>query len=103
MRELWAKTMYDRVYSVSEPETTTAPVPEVMTVAGDANLDGTVELADAIFVMQSLAQPNKYELKIQGRINADVDGQKDGVTSNDALTIQLYLLHRITELPYRPQ
>ena len=57
---------------------------------GDANCDGTVELADAIFIMQALANPNKYQLSDKGRFNADIDG--DGITSGDALAIQETLL-----------
>ncbi|WP_028521043.1 GDSL-type esterase/lipase family protein [Ruminococcus flavefaciens] len=109
MRELWAQTMYERVYSAETPqvttvpEDTTEPAGEKMTLPGDTNLDGVVELADAVFIMQSLANPDNYKMEKQGRINADVDGSFDGMTSNDALTIQLYLLHRINELPDKLQ
>ena len=70
-------------------------------VRGDANCDSNVELADAILVMQSIASPNKYGvggsfencLTEQGRLNGDVDGEQ-GLTGNDALEIQLFLLHK---------
>jgi hypothetical protein len=76
------------------------------TVWGDTNCDGTVELADAILVMQCLANPNKYgeggsyekALTAQGRINADVDKSTVGLTSNDALRIQEFLLKKRTTL-----
>lgn len=51
--------------------------------------------------MQSLANPDKYKLEGQALDNADVDGSNDGVTGNDALTIQKYLLKLINELPYK--
>ena len=65
---------------------------------GDANGDGKVELADAILIMQSLANPNKYSLDgtddhhltERGRFHADLDG--NGLTADDALEIQLHLL-----------
>ena len=57
---------------------------------GDANCDGCLDLADAIFIMQTLANPNRYEMSQQGRINADTDS--NGVTVDDALAIQLHLL-----------
>ncbi|SEH74897.1 hypothetical protein SAMN02910265_02472 [Ruminococcus flavefaciens] len=65
---------------------------------GDANGDGTVDLSDAVLIMQSLANPSKYgvngsddnHISEGGCIRADVDG--DGVTNMDALTIQKYLL-----------
>ncbi|MBQ6170733.1 MAG: DUF4832 domain-containing protein [Ruminococcus sp.] len=79
--------------------------PQGSDVPGDTNCDGTVELSDAILIMQSLANPNKYgiegsdqnHLTEQGRINGDVEGGKNGLTSNDALEIQRKLLGLITD------
>jgi len=78
-----------------------------MVTPGDTNCDGVVELADAILVMQSLANPDKYgltgsaekHLTKQGKANADVTGNSNGLTSDDALTIQKYLLKLINKLP----
>ena len=50
--------------------------------------------------MQALANPNKYAvggtepkaLTAQGNANADVDKSVEGLTVNDALKIQQYLL-----------
>ncbi len=78
-----------------------------MVTPGDTNCDGVVELADAILVMQSLANPDKYgmtgtaekHLTKQGKANADVAGNSNGITSDDALAIQEYLLKLITKLP----
>lgn len=44
-------------------------------------------IADAVAILQSIANRDKYELKAQGKINGDVDGQ-EGITGNDALMIQ---------------
>jgi endo-1,4-beta-xylanase len=74
-----------------------------VTMAGDANCDGQIDMGDAVLIMQSLANPNKYGingtdehfLTVQGRVNADVDKTSEGVTSNDALRIQEYLLGKI--------
>jgi hypothetical protein len=74
--------------------------------SGDANCDGGVDLADAVTIMQALANPNKYGLNgsekthitAQGIKNADVVGN-NGMTTEDAGTIQRYLLHIIDELP----
>ena len=68
-------------------------------LAGDANCDGTVDLADAVIIMQTLSNPSKYTLTSQGKANADVYKSGDGITNNDALSIQKYLLQIITELP----
>ncbi|PWJ10235.1 CotH kinase family protein [Ruminococcus flavefaciens] len=78
--------------------TTSTAVPTGMLKLGDANCDGTVELADAILIMQSLANPNKYTLTEQGKRNADVDKATEGLTSNDALKIQEFLLGKIKTL-----
>jgi len=78
-----------------------------VTLWGDANCDGTVNLADAVLVMQSIANPSKYGLTgsedthitEQGQLNADVSGNGDGITNADALAIQKYKLDLIKELP----
>jgi hypothetical protein len=67
-------------------------------VKGDANGDGTVDMADVVLIMQALANPNKYgldgtaehHLTEQGKANADMDG--DGLTVGDAQKIQMKLL-----------
>ena len=71
---------------------------EISTVAGDANLDGIVNIADAVLVMQVATNPDKYaqgkselSIKPQGEINADVDGKK-GLSNSDALLIQKFKL-----------
>lgn len=66
---------------------------------GDSNCDGSVNLADAVIIMQYLANPVKYGITDQGLINADVNTAGDGVTSGDAFTIQQYVLGIIDSLP----
>jgi hypothetical protein len=56
-------------------------------LAGDANCDGVVSIADAAAIFQSLANVDKYPLSTKGILNADVDGNK-GITASDALHIQ---------------
>ena len=73
---------------------------------GDANCDETVDMSDVVLVMQSLANPDKYGLKGTdknhitqiGSDQADVDKTSKGVTSNDALRIQEYLLKKVASL-----
>ncbi|MCR5600335.1 MAG: glycoside hydrolase family 9 protein [Ruminococcus sp.] len=73
---------------------------------GDANCDKNVDMADVVLIMQSMANPNKYGLggtdknavTKQGIANADVDKTVVGLTGNDALIIQEYLLGKIKEL-----
>ncbi|MBP5430688.1 glycoside hydrolase family 9 protein [Ruminococcus sp.] len=104
--------------TVSDTKTTTSTTvttsnePENMndatrvTLAGDVNCDGTVDMADAVLIMQSLANPNKYGiggtsdkcLTEQGAANGDVDTSVAGLTSNDALKIQEFLLGKVKAL-----
>ena len=77
-----------------------------VTKAGDANCDGQVDMSDIVLIMQSLANPDKYGIKgsdknhisDQGQANADVDKSSKGVTSNDALRIQEFLLGKVKSL-----
>lgn len=55
---------------------------------GDANLDSKVTVADAVAILQSLGNKDKYKLSSEGALNADVYDNGDGVTATDALTIQ---------------
>ncbi len=64
----------------TEPETK-APV------YGDANCDGSVNVADAVAVLQYVANKTKYPLDDEGYINADIDGTV-GITGTDAMVIQ---------------
>ena len=56
--------------------------------------------------MQALANPNKYgvggtadkPLTEQGKLNGDVDKDVVGLTANDALKIQEYLIGRVNKL-----
>lgn len=58
--------------------------------SGDANTDGKVNIADAVLIMQSLSNPDDYALTAKGKFNADVYNTGDGVTSADALQIQMW-------------
>ena len=60
--------------------------PPEPTLSGDADCDGKVNINDAVFVMQSIANPDKYKISEQGKANADIDG--NGITLSDAVTIQ---------------
>lgn len=64
-------------------------------------------MSDAVLIMQSLANPDKYgingsdkrHITKQGLANADVSNRGDGVTTSDAQVIQAFLLHSINSLP----
>ena len=59
-------------------------------IDGDSNCDEQLDMADAVMIMQALANPNKYSISAQGSFNADLNG--DGLTVGDAQAIQKVLL-----------
>ena len=65
---------------------------------GDANADGSIDMADAVIIMQALANPNRYGLEgsderhITNRGFALGDLNSNGLTVNDAQLIQNMLL-----------
>ena len=69
-------------------------------VKGDANCDGELSMADAVIIMQSIANPSKFGIEgtaethitEQGKTNGDIAGNNDGITNTDALAIQKKLL-----------
>lgn len=69
------------------------------TLYGDANNDGKVTLADAVAVLQYVANKEKYPLSESALDCADVYKRGDGVTGMDALTIQQYDSGTIKILP----
>jgi len=75
-----------------------------VTLWGDANCDEEVNLADAVLIMQSIANPDVYGpgkekgIKPQGELNGDVDENGNGITNKDALKIQKYKLNLIKTL-----
>ena len=93
--------------STTAPVSSTASSTEEDILWGDANCDNEVNLADAVLIMQSISNPDKYgegkELGIspKGAKNADVSENGNGLTNKDALAIQKYKLGLITELPVK--
>lgn len=68
-------------------------------VYGDANVDGTVSIADAVLIMQAISNADEYQLSAGGANNADVYNRGDGISTVDALSIQKFVADSITELP----
>ena len=74
---------------------------------GDANCDGKVDLSDAVMILQSISNPDKYgvngssesHITAQGVLNGDVYANGTGLTPQDALSIQKYVAELITKLP----
>lgn len=66
-------------------------------LAGDANCDGEITVADATLVLQYLGNKDKYKISEQGMVNGDVDGEA-GLSPVDALTIQMFDAKQIDKL-----
>lgn len=87
------------------PPDTTGKKDDVM--YGDSNCDGQIDMSDAVLIMQSLSNPDKYGLKgtdpthitEDGMKNADCYNVGDGVTNQDALAVQKFKLSIISSLP----
>ena len=60
-------------------------------VPGDANCDGTVDMADAVAIRKYVSASYQYPLTEQGLKNADVDSSGN-INNNDASYIQQYVL-----------
>ncbi|MDE6789583.1 MAG: glycoside hydrolase family 9 protein [Ruminococcus sp.] len=90
--------------TVSDEKPTTEPTKPTdseNTLIGDANEDGAVDIADATAIIQHMGNPDEYALSEQGKINADIVNQGDGVTGADAVVLQLIEAKKIkqSELP----
>lgn len=77
----------------------TGTAPAGATLLGDANCDKKVTVADAVAILQALANKDKYALTPEGAANADCCDVGDGVTAKDALAIQRLDAKVISDLP----
>lgn len=73
----------------TQPEVTTIPGNNGDLKLGDANCDTYINVADAVTILQFVANQGKYPLSDQGRRNADCDGQ-NGITGSDAIAVQQF-------------
>ncbi len=99
---VYSSTVVTTTTTVEKTTTTTTarPSTDEKKRYGDANNDGTVNLSDAILIMQFIGNPDAYgingsdnaHITQQGITNADVTGNGDGITNLDALFIQRVLL-----------
>ncbi len=64
---------------------------------GDADVDGDVDMDDVVATL--CAASGMADLSAQGALNADVYQNGDGISVNDAGSIQKYLALQIDELP----
>ena len=84
--------------TAEETEEATADDSKV-TLWGDANKSGAVEVADVIAIMSNVVNPDAYPLDEVASANADVYQNGDGLSVNDAVSIQKFITKVITKLP----
>ena len=70
------------------------------TVYGDVNVDGKVNISDAVLIMQSIANPDEFKVTEQGKLNGDVVDNGSGLTNVDALAIQYVEIKTITSAAF---
>ena len=93
------------VSTASENTTTTSETTQTTTEAvepplpGDANLDGRISVSDAVAILQYIANKDRFPLSAKAADNADVYNRGDGITANDALSIQKLDAGIIAALP----
>ena len=68
-------------------------------LSGDANMDNKTSISDSVAILQYLANSEKYPLSDDAKVNADVFSTGDGITGNDALSIQKFDAGSISNLP----
>ena len=73
--------------SSKEPGTTTVPTqsPERL-IRGDVDVNGLVQIADAVMLARFLAEDSGVTVTADGRFNAELDG-KEGLTSDDLVML----------------
>ncbi len=81
--------------------TTTATAKPGTLLYGDTNCDGKVNIADVVVLNKWLNDANSYEMKAQGKINADCCDAKggDGLDANDSDAIIKSIVHLVKSLP----
>lgn len=100
--QAYAETYQIKFIAIDDNATTTSPAvtePAVITLAGDANCDGAVDVADTVLVKCYLINAERYSMTKQGSANADVQGESNGINIQDAVAIQKYVLKLIDKLP----
>lgn len=83
------------VSSASSTTTVTQNAGQI-TLLGDANLDGDVDVSDAVLISRFLAEDKEAEISVQGQKNADCDGTA-GIQAADVTRILKYVSRMMTK------
>lgn len=77
------------------------PTEQPSGLCGDANCDNKINVADAVAILQYIANNSKYSLSETGLKNADADGYS-GITGGDAIAVQKMDAGIVDSLPLKP-
>ena len=87
------EAMQDSATHTTAAELTDEVLPDM--VRGDANCDGSIDVADAVLIARFAAEDREATMTDQGRKNADVT-HDNNVDSQDAARILQYIAKKIT-------
>lgn len=89
------------IITTTTTTTTTTTINDEEVIYGDANGNKTIEIADAVFILQGIADPSNSEFKLSGQAlkNADCYNPGSGIDAEDALAIQQYKADIVKSLP----
>ena len=78
------------VPQTSEPETTTTQPPVITAMRGDVDVNGDVNVADAVLLARFCAEDNEVTVSAQGKINAEVTDDTN-INTDDLTKLMEYL------------
>lgn len=96
MTESTTEATTDSIMETTNETTSTTPLSPETLLHGDVNLDGKVELTDAILLNKACA--SQVILTPEARANADCNNDT-AIDTNDAVALLRFLVHLITQLP----
>ena len=87
--------------TAQQPDETTKVTPTVEADWGDVDCNGNVDVADAVMLARFCAEDKEISVSAQGKTNADVNGDGD-LTSEDNAKLLEYLANLITKEQLAP-
>ena len=90
----WLRAVVSDDAEESDPQRDVTQVSERSQCTGDANCDGTVDVADAVLIMRYAVEDREAVITDQGKLNSDTDGDGN-VSAEDAKRILLFVAKKI--------
>lgn len=100
----WGEILFNQANGIAETANICSvyeAAPPTELLYGDANDDGSVDVSDAVFILQAIADPSNTEFTRteDGELQADCKNVGNGVDAEDALAILEYKASKIDSLP----